>query len=152
MGWSQLLESVCGYRRLRLTEGRRSCGELWDLYSSFATTGWRCALELSAMIECARALPSRGLADVNLCTSHARRRKVVAQWVAERRPDGPTLTIPKGADANSQELTVWVGTVLTASTTLSSWRSAGGMRPLWGSNARWEGRHTRPPWNGAARI
>ena len=34
--------------------------------------------------------------------------------MVERRPAGATLTIPKGSDPNSQELTVWEGTVLTA--------------------------------------
>ena len=79
-----------------------------------ATTGWRYPLGLPAMLEAARALPCRGLADVNLVISHARRRKVIRQWMAERRPDGPTLLLPKGADANSQELVIWEGTVLTA--------------------------------------
>ena len=67
------------------------------------------------MIEAARALPCRGLADVNLVISHARRRRVIREWMAERRPDGAaTLLLPKGADANSQELIIWEGTVLTA--------------------------------------
>ena len=34
--------------------------------------------------------------------------------MAERRPPGPTILLPKGADANSQELVIWEGTVLTA--------------------------------------
>ena len=42
------------------------------------------------------------------------RRKVIREWMAERRPPGPTLVLPKGADANSQELLIWEGTVLTA--------------------------------------
>ena len=46
---SQLLRSVCGHR-LRLTTGR-SCAGLWDLYSSFATTGWRSVIGLPYMIE-----------------------------------------------------------------------------------------------------
>ena len=79
-----------------------------------ATTGWRYAVGLPAMIEAARALPCRGLAETNLVISHARRRKVIRQWMAERRPPGPTLLLPKGADANSQELIIWEGTVLTA--------------------------------------
>ena len=55
-----------------------------------------------------------GLADVSLVISHARRHKVIREWMAERRPPVPTLTIPKGADASSQELIIWEGTVLTA--------------------------------------
>ena len=54
---TQLLRSMCSYRRLRLTEGKRSCRELWDLYSSMATTGWRYGQPLAEMIEAARALP-----------------------------------------------------------------------------------------------
>ena len=70
------------------------------------------------MIEYARAmLPPRGYADVNLVLSHARRRRVIAEVIAkhlaEERPTA-TLTIPKGSDANSQQLTVGEGTVLSA--------------------------------------
>ena len=79
-----------------------------------ATTGWRYSLGLPAMIEAARALTTRGLADTTLVISHARRRRVIAQWMKERRPEGPTLLLPKGTDANSQELVIWEGTVLTA--------------------------------------
>ena len=37
---SLLLRSICGYRRLRLTEGKRSCGQLFSLYSSMSSHGW----------------------------------------------------------------------------------------------------------------
>ena len=69
------------------------------------------------MIEAARALPRRGWADVNLVVSHARRRAVIREVMAERlaaESPAETLTIPKGSDANSQPRTVWKGTVLTA--------------------------------------
>ena len=114
---TQLLRSMCGYRRLRLTEGKRSCSELWDLYSSMATTGWRIGQPLAEMIEAARALPRRGWADVNLVVSHARRRAVIRDVMAQRlaaESPAETLTIPKGTDANSQEIQVWPGVVLTA--------------------------------------
>ena len=39
---------------------------------------------------------------------------MIREWMAERRPEGPTLVLPKGDDANSQELLLWEGTVLTA--------------------------------------
>ena len=52
---SQLLRSICGYRRVRLTEGRRSCSQLWELYSSMATTGWRYGQPLEEMVAAARA-------------------------------------------------------------------------------------------------
>ena len=38
---SPLPRSICGYRRLRLTEGKRSCGDLFSIYSSFSAQGWR---------------------------------------------------------------------------------------------------------------
>ena len=39
--------------------------------------------------------------------------EVMAKSLAEERPTA-TLTIPKGSDANSKQLAVWEGTVLTA--------------------------------------
>ena len=36
-----MLKSICGYKRLRLTEGKRSCRELFDFYSSCAHSGHR---------------------------------------------------------------------------------------------------------------
>ena len=48
---SQLLRSLCGYTRLRLTVGRRSCQALFDLYSSFSTIGSNYHLSLPEMIE-----------------------------------------------------------------------------------------------------
>ena len=79
-----------------------------------ATTGWRYSLGLPTIIEAARELPCRGLADVNRMISHSRRRKVIREWMTEHRPPGSTLVLPKGDDANSQELLLWEGTMLTA--------------------------------------
>ena len=102
---------------MQSTEGKRSCSELWDLYSSMATTGWRIDQPLAEMIAAARALPRQGWADVNLVVSHARRRAVIREVMAERlaaESPAETLTIPKWTDANSQEIVVWPGVVLTA--------------------------------------
>ena len=74
----QLLKSICNYRRLRLTEGKRSCQALFDLYSSFSTIGSRYHLSLAEMIEVARHLPNRGYADVNLTISHGPEVSVVS--------------------------------------------------------------------------
>ena len=55
--------------------------------------------------------------DINLVISHAHRKKIVAGVTQQRlQEEKPTkvLTIPKGADHNSQEILVWEGQVVTA--------------------------------------
>ena len=80
----QLLRSICGHRRLRLTEGKRSCQALRELYPSFSTIGSRFHLGLAEMIEVAHQLPNKGYADVNLTISHAERRRINAAVMAQR--------------------------------------------------------------------
>ena len=51
-----MLRSLVGGRRLTLTEGKRDGGgELFELYKSMSTIGWRFGQPLSEMILAARA-------------------------------------------------------------------------------------------------
>ena len=71
---SALLKCVCGSKRLRLTEGKRSCNELFEFYSSRSHIGWRFNHSLADQLaEARRLFPSKGYADVNLVISHKRR-------------------------------------------------------------------------------
>ena len=112
----QLLRSMCGYTRLRLTIGRRSCQAPFDFYSSFSTIGSNYHLNLQEMIQLVPKYPNR-YGDVNLVISHARRKKIIAAVIQKRlgeeRP-AETLTIQKGSDPNSQEILVWKGIIMTA--------------------------------------
>ena len=112
---SQLLRSMCGYTRLRLTVGRRSCRELFDLYASFSTIGSQFHLSLQEMID--RVPKKNKYGDINLVISHACRKKIISaviqQRLKEQQPKN-ILTIPKGSDHNSQEILLWEGQVVTA--------------------------------------
>ena len=60
---------------------------------------------------------SSSYGDIILVISHARRKKIIAAVIKERlEKERPTevLTIPKGTDPNSQEISVWKGIIVTA--------------------------------------
>ena len=116
-----LLKSICGGNRLLLTEGKRSCQELFDFYSSCATSGSWFSLSLVEMVaEARKAFPSQGFADINLVISHKRRisinAKVQARRLREERPaDVLCLAGHKQSTANiSQPMVLWKGIPLTA--------------------------------------
>ena len=116
-----MLKSICGYKRLRLTEGKRSCRELFDFYSSCSHSGWRYALPLEDLVnEARRRFPNKGFGDVNLVISHKRRVAINMRVQANRlRKERPTDTLHLGtwkqALANtSQPMILWPGVPLTA--------------------------------------
>ena len=116
-----LLKGLCGYKRLRLTEGKRSCHKLFDFYASCSTIGDRYHLSLDRMLVEARTLfPNRGFADVNLVISH-RRRVAINQRVQGIKyfADGPDYVLKIAAIKQHgvnlpQDMILWPGVRLTA--------------------------------------
>ena len=116
-----MLKGLCGYKRLRLTEGKRSCHKLIDFYASCSTIGSRFTLPLDEMIRHARdAFPGRGFADVNLVIRHRRRLAInqKVQAIKYRTGDpGDVLRIAavKQHGVNiPQNMILWPGVRLTA--------------------------------------
>ena len=116
-----MLKSLCGNKRLRLTEGKRSGRVHVDFYASLSTIGWRCELPLTEMLaEARQAFANRGFADVNLVISHRQRvminKRVQDLRVREERPsDVLRLEAIKQTGVNTpQEMRLWKGVLLTA--------------------------------------
>ena len=116
-----MLNGICGYMRLRLTEGKRSCKTLFEFYASCSTIGSRFGLPLEEMLRAAReAFPNRGFGDVNLVISH-RRRIAINQKVQaiKYRTDNPEdilrIAAIKQHGVNlPQNMILWPGVRLTA--------------------------------------
>ena len=116
-----LLKSICGYKRLRLVEGKRSCKKLFDFYASCSTIGSRIGLPLEEMLRDAReAFPTRGFADVNLVISHRRRLAINERFQAIRLiEEKPTEILRMSAVRqpglnSTQDMILWQGVMLTA--------------------------------------
>ena len=116
-----MLKSICGNKRLRLTEGKRSFSRLFDFYSSCSTIGSRYHMSLEAMISEARLLfPKKGFGDVNLVISHRRRININQQvQTLEIRKAAPPeylrITASKQPGLNApQNMILLPGVCLTA--------------------------------------